>query len=46
MPRIINWDLVSNPYNWVILVLMVWTGGLALSLLFHHPATTQAAQGG
>lgn len=40
----INWGLAANPYNWIIVVLMVMVGGLALSLLFPKvsPNTTGA----
>lgn len=31
----LNFDLMANPVNWVIVVLMVAIAGLALSLLFH-----------
>lgn len=38
----VNWALASNPWNWIVIVLMVYIVGLALSLLFHKqilPAT-------
>lgn len=31
----LNFELMANPVNWVIVVLMVAIAGLALSLLFH-----------
>lgn len=30
----INFELVSNPVNWLIVILMVVTAGIALSLIF------------
>jgi hypothetical protein len=37
MDRIpLNWELLKNPINWIILLLMVWIAGLALSLIFHR----------
>lgn len=31
----LNWGLIANPFNWVVIVLMMTLGGLALALLFH-----------
>lgn len=31
----LNFALLSNPYNWAVIVLMVAFGGLALGLIFH-----------
>ncbi|MDE2019994.1 MAG: hypothetical protein KGJ13_06650 [Patescibacteria group bacterium] len=31
----LNFELMGNPVNWVILFLMVLFAGLALSLVFH-----------
>lgn len=33
MPALINWDLLSHPYNWVIVILMLAIGVYALCLL-------------
>jgi hypothetical protein len=33
MPQLINWDLLSHPYNWVIVILMLAIGVYALTLL-------------
>ncbi len=30
MPNLINWDLIKNPYNWVVVVIMT---AFALMLL-------------
>ena len=35
----INLAIVKNPYNWLIVVLMVMTAGLALHLLFPAPSS-------
>jgi hypothetical protein len=35
MERIpINWALISNPVNWVIVLLMAYIAGLGLALIF------------
>lgn len=31
----LNIPLLMHPANWIIVLLMVWIAGLALSLLFH-----------
>lgn len=37
MDRIpLNFALMANPVNWIIVLLMVYIVGLALSLLFHR----------
>jgi hypothetical protein len=37
MERIpLNFALMRNPVNWIIVLLMVYIVGLALSLLFHR----------
>lgn len=33
--RIINPELISNPVNWIIVLLMVAIAGLSLSLIFN-----------
>jgi len=33
----LNTELMANPVNWVIILLMVFIAGLALSLAFHNP---------
>ena len=42
----INFDLIKNPYNWVVIVLMVVIAGLALHLIFAPTAdmTTDGTQ--
>jgi hypothetical protein len=37
----INWSLASNPVNWIIILLMVYILGLAMSLLFHRQIGAQ-----
>lgn len=29
----LNWGLMANPYNWLILTLMVMIGGLAIAAI-------------
>ena len=33
MPDLINWGLLKEPYNWVIVILMLAIGVYALTLL-------------
>lgn len=37
----VNWDLVSNPVNWLTIVLMVLIGGMALALVFNPTKETE-----
>jgi hypothetical protein len=32
----INWDLMKNPFNWVIIFLMVTIAAIPLALLHEH----------
>jgi hypothetical protein len=36
MDRIVNWELLSNPINWIIVVLMLAIGTFALALLMSN----------
>lgn len=40
----INFELIKNPYNWVVIVLMIVIAGLALHLIF-APASQPTADG-
>jgi len=40
----LNIPLMANPYNWIVLVLMVAIAALALSLLFPSAAPTNMTQ--
>lgn len=31
----INWALISNPYNWVVIILMVAIAGYGVAILFN-----------
>jgi hypothetical protein len=33
MPRLINFDLISNPLNWAIVFMMLFIAGIAVALL-------------
>lgn len=33
MPNLINWELASNPLNWVMIVLMLYIGFTLLHLI-------------
>lgn len=35
MEKFINVNLISNPFNWVTVTLMVVIGGLAIHLIFN-----------
>jgi hypothetical protein len=39
MPRLVNWELMGNPLNWVIVILMLGIGAMALFAL--QPALEQ-----
>jgi len=32
----VNFAILSNPWNWIIVLLMVYIAGLALALIFHR----------
>ncbi len=36
----VNFALLGNPANWIVIILMVWIGGLALSLIFHKSGSS------
>jgi hypothetical protein len=40
MPQLINWDLMREPYNWLIVALMLAIATFGLALIF------QSANGG
>lgn len=42
MDRIINWDLLRNPYNWIVVALMLAIGAYALSVVLPHMAGPMA----
>lgn len=33
MPRIVNWDLVANPLNWITVFLMLTIAGIAIHII-------------
>lgn len=33
----INWGLIKNPLNWIIILLMLIIGGFALDAILPHP---------
>lgn len=41
--RLLNFDLLRNPYNWIVVWLMVAVAALAFAML--DPLQTDAAQG-
>lgn len=43
MPQLINWDLLKQPYNWVIVFIMCALALIFLSLVFPEASTTQSA---
>lgn len=34
MPSLINWDLIKNPYNWAVILVIVAFAGLTLTAYF------------
>ena len=44
MDKIVNLALLSNPYNWIVVALMLAIGVFALNLLAQPLATLQSAQ--
>lgn len=38
MPELINWELLRNPINWIIVALMLAIGAVGLALVFNGPA--------
>lgn len=34
--KILNWELISNPLNWVILFLMVFIAGIGIHFITNH----------
>jgi hypothetical protein len=42
----LNWKLISNPINWVVIFIMVFIGVMALNLVlhpWHAPTFTDAS---
>lgn len=37
MPALVNWELLRNPINWVVVVLMLLIGAFMLRLLMEAP---------
>jgi hypothetical protein len=42
----INWALMRNPVNWVIVLLMVYIAGLGLALIFQSNPFAEIEQTG
>lgn len=45
MPKLINWPLLKNPLNWVIVILMVLIAGFGIDILlkgWRTPSTDQS----
>jgi len=45
MDNIINFELLENPINWIIVLLMIAVAGLALSLLFDNTPNASTSTG-
>jgi hypothetical protein len=39
MPQLINWDLIRQPYNWVIVFIMCSMALIFLTLVFPEPVS-------
>ena len=42
MPQIINWEIIANPLNWVIVALMLAIAVFGLSLISGGSSATSA----
>lgn len=40
----LNWGMMSNGYNWIILIMMVAIAGMGLALVFPTAVATPGAQ--
>lgn len=39
MPKLINWDLLANPLNWVVVALMLAIATFGIALLAGGPSS-------
>jgi hypothetical protein len=39
MPKLINWDLIANPLNWVIVALMLAIATFGIALVASGPSS-------
>lgn len=37
--RILNWELLSHPMNWVVIFLMLFIGGIGITLVLNMFST-------
>jgi hypothetical protein len=42
----VNWELIKNPVNWVIIFLMVTLAGMALAAIMKHASGNDATDNG
>jgi ABC-type arginine/histidine transport system permease subunit len=45
MPELLNWELLKNPYNWVIVALMLAIAAFGLHLVMGEGPGVQHATG-
>jgi hypothetical protein len=41
VPQLVNWELLRNPMNWIIVVLMLAIGSFALHMIMHPHQQSQ-----
>jgi hypothetical protein len=41
MPGLVNWELLKQPYNWIVVFLMCVFALIGLSLLFPQETSTE-----
>jgi hypothetical protein len=39
MPKLINWELIANPLNWLIVALMLGIAAFGLALITQGPSS-------
>ena len=45
MPKLINWEIISQPYNWIIIAVIVAFAALAANVLWNGGSLTMTQQG-
>jgi len=45
MPQLVNWELIKNPVNWIIVALMLAIAAFGLCLIFGDDGDMQHATG-
>ena len=45
LPKILNWDLIANPYNWVVIFLMLAIASFAWGIIDPLNTNAEKSQG-